>query len=417
MVDVSEIIKSDKPPTLVIEELIRKIAKERNIAIPVTSPEEIHGYAGGFVLEPKVIGVVKEVAIFDMSRYYPSLIQTFNISPETTRIVVPSGLNPIAEFSFDKKGLIPLALEELDTIRSELEDKLAQMSDVDPEYLGLKREREKIKILQNSVYGALANENFFLFSRGLAALVTSLGREGIKELIAECERARLEVYGADTDSLMVKIPFEKAEELSKDLTQHIQSYFKKKYDLPTKSYLRLKFSRYAKSVLFLSKKNYAFIDRENKLEVVGLIRQARSRFADQFQKEFYWMVLEGGNTEEIQTFLIESITKFREAPLEDIAYLTKINQPLDQYRVGSFHIRAAKNAELLYGTKWKMGDEIKLLWLKDRVVDIVGFKCDEKIPEDFREKVDYERMEEQLRSLAEPIFQILGKKTKQKTLF
>lgn len=394
----------------IIEALLAQIAKERGEELPKIDDTSKGWYEGGFVLDPPV-GIFSGVAILDFSKYYPSIMMDFNLSPEMVKFV---DSKPMLDFS--KKGLIPEALERLSKTRSELEEKLRTMNESNPEYLDTKVERERVKVTQNAMYGALANEKFSIHSRDLASFITSLGREGLKETIAECERKGFKVYYADTDSVMVEVSQEKAEELARNLAEHLQSYFKKTYQLPiTKSELRLKFSDYAKTIMFLGKKNYAFLNKEDKLKIVGLFRQAKSTFAQAFQRDLYEIALHERSTKSIQSYLKDQLEFFRAATLEDIAIQMKLNRNLDDYEVNAYHVRGIKNAEA-FGIKFKTGDVVKLLWLQGKT-DIIAFNESSDLPKNIR--IDYGRMEEQLKSLVKPILEILGKgkETKQKTLF
>jgi DNA polymerase elongation subunit (family B) len=268
------------------------------------------------------------------------------------------------------------------------------------------------------MYGALASDQFSMQSRGLASLIAALGREGIKETIADCERRGLKVLYADTDSVSVCIEYEKAEQLGRELTKHLQEYFKARYRLPIiRSEIRLKLSKYARSIIFLGKKNYALWDG-NTVEIVGLFRQARSHFAQRFQEELYGMVLKGDPLTDVKSLVEKSLVKFRHSPLEEVALHTQINQPLDKYKVASWHIRGARNSDSLLGIKFDVGDTIKLVWLKDKKTDIIGFEYEDQVAE-YEGQIDWERMEDSIRSLAKPVMEIMGKgeKTKQKTLF
>ena len=243
----------------------------------------------------------------------------FNLSPEITKIV---DSKPILDFK--KRGLIPEALEYLTKTRNELEVKLSKIKPDDQDWFRLNSDREAVKVTQNAMYGALASEQFSLKSRDLASFITSLGREGLKETITECERKGFKVLYADTDSVMAQVPFEKAEALARDLTHHLQEYFKEKYNLPISKWeLRLKFSKYAKTIIFHGKKNYALWDGKT-VEIVGLFRQARSHFALRFQEEFYGMVLKGSSLKDIQSFVDRQLVEFRQASIEEVALCTKI---------------------------------------------------------------------------------------------
>jgi DNA polymerase elongation subunit (family B) len=398
---------------LPIELLLTKIAKERGETLPKIKDITKEGgwYEGGFVLEPSV-GLFSNVAIMDFSKYYPSLMMDFNLSPEITKIVDSKPL-----LDFRKRGLIPEALEYLTKTRNELEEKLGKIKPGDQDWFRLNSDREAVKVTQNAMYGALASDQFPSKSRDLASFIASLGREGLRETISECEKKGFKVLYADTDSVMAQVPFEKVEALAKYLTHHLQEYFKEKYDLPISKWeLRLKFSKFAKTIIFHGKKNYALWDGKT-IEIIGLFRQARSHFSLRFQEEFYGMILKGTPLKDVERFVDKQLVEFRKAPIEEVALCTKINQRINQYKVASWHIKGAKNAQDLLGIKFEAEDTIKLLWLKGKP-DIIGFEYEGQIAE-FKDRIDWKRMEESLISLAKPGLEILNKEkaAKQETLF
>jgi DNA polymerase elongation subunit (family B) len=417
-----------------VEITIMRVAHQRGITIPIVKKAESResyseeSYTGGFILDPPT-GVFDDVAVLDFSRFYPSIMIDFNISPETAIVTRYDPVHPEVKFTFERTGLIPESIKVLNGYRNKIEGEIKKLGPNDPRTEKIKAERTAVKGVTNAFYGALGYDRFFLHEKGLASKTAELAREGINEVIEEARRKGHKVYYADTDSCLLGANFEEALKLSDELTDHIQQYFKKKYGLPQdRSELKLKLDQYAKSVLFLGvKKNYAkWVTWENgrtdKIEIVGLARRNRSRFSLRFMEEFYALVLRKEPVFKIQEFIADSCKRIREETFDDIAIHTNIIQDLGAYKVKSAHVRAVEFSNRVLGTNFRRGDVVKLLWIKGYPgypdQNIVAFEREKQIPRDI--KIDWDHMEEvSISTFSEPILEILGKKKEstQKTLF
>jgi len=155
--------------SILVDTALLRLARKRGVVLP-SKPEEVEeaGYEGAVVLEPPT-GIFEGVAVFDMARYYPSIIISFNISPDTLDSngdikYPPTGVS----FRSDRVGLIPEVVRTWLKLRGELEKSGAPRSKVDA-----------VKFLTNSVYGVFGHERFRLYDVRLASTVTAIGREGI----------------------------------------------------------------------------------------------------------------------------------------------------------------------------------------------------------------------------------------------
>jgi DNA polymerase elongation subunit (family B) len=186
---------------------------KRNIAVP---PKSISGYnpiEGGHVKEP-IPGMYNYVVSFDLNSLYPHIIMQYNMSPETIlndrkpNIDVDYLLNVLENdldlnipentcltatgqlFKSNVSGIIPEVIEEYYSDRSK----------VKKEMLKLEKELEKnkknkelktsigimnniqwaIKIMMNSLYGAMANKYFRYFDIRMAEAITVSGQLTIR---------------------------------------------------------------------------------------------------------------------------------------------------------------------------------------------------------------------------------------------
>tara|TARA_R110000772_G_scaffold20140_10_gene55979 strand:- start:1978 stop:4512 length:2535 start_codon:yes stop_codon:yes gene_type:complete len=228
--------------------IFRRLARN-NIAIMQSTITETENYPGGFVKDPQV-GMHDWVMSFDLNSLYPNLIIQYNMSPETLvrRSCVPN-VNPDniisglgvdipnenlavacngATFRRDKKGIIPEIVEELYSRRVKIKNEmLAEKSKLEKisnsnstEYFNtqssvarLETLQVAIKILLNSLYGALGNKYFRYFDLQVASAVTLSGQAVIRwgEKTANDYISKLlgdekdRVIAMDTDSLYINV--------------------------------------------------------------------------------------------------------------------------------------------------------------------------------------------------------------------
>ncbi len=166
--------------------LYNYITSKGMIIPPLVEREKIP-YSGGFVRN-SLVGSQKWVTTFDFKSMYPYILMVFNMSPETILkefkdgcITTPNRLF----FKNDVIGVIPSMINDLLQDREKFK-KLAK------EYYDNKELHEYydvnqyvIKILLNSLYGALGNRFFRYYTTELAEGVTKTGQYLIKRM-ADC---------------------------------------------------------------------------------------------------------------------------------------------------------------------------------------------------------------------------------------
>lgn len=228
--------------------IFRRLAK-KNVAVPFMRESRTRDFVGGYVKEPHM-GMHEWVMGFDANSLYPNLIVQYNMSPETYVIHqrVP-GLSPEkilktfeidvpdknlavaangACFRRDIKGIIPEIVEELYAKRVKIKDSMIryqkELETLDKnnsldchrlEQLIARVETEQmaIKILLNSLFGAIGNRYFRYFNMELAEGVTMSGQLVIQlaEMVANNYVASVigdktvkdRVVAGDTDSVYV----------------------------------------------------------------------------------------------------------------------------------------------------------------------------------------------------------------------
>jgi DNA polymerase elongation subunit (family B) len=208
----------------------------KGVIIPTKSPseEKTEKYKGAFVKPPQ-IGKFKWVASFDVSSLYPSLIRTFNISPETLiqernesvsiDSIVDHSFIPFSEHSDycicangsmyrrDTQGFLPKIMEEMFDERSVYKKKMIQYQ---KDYeLNPSKELEELvatyRILQeskkqclNSAYGSLGNSYFRFYDIRNAEAITYMGQAVIKTVEKHLNAYLQKVTGQDIDMILAE---------------------------------------------------------------------------------------------------------------------------------------------------------------------------------------------------------------------
>jgi len=169
-------------------------------------------YPGGYVKEPQV-GMHDWVCSFDLNSLYPSIIMQYNMSPETILLDDEPGVNVESvlagqvqntvpdtalavngtRFSTKKLGVLPSIIQEIYTervghkqkqIKAEQELELCTVKSevyaLEKRIAIAKNQQMALKILLNSLYGAMGNKWFRYFDMRIAEGITLTGQATIR---------------------------------------------------------------------------------------------------------------------------------------------------------------------------------------------------------------------------------------------
>lgn len=171
--------------------------------------EELGSIPGGLVL-PTIPGLYKNVVVFDFSGMYPSLIMTFNISPE---VLVGANKSPLANrnvevngiaFSTHKVGMMVEVEQKLKNWRKQYKMKVASTTRSMHTYYYVLQ--DSIKQLMNSMYGVLSYIGFLLYDPRVGTTITTLGQKMLDYIKSYAESHGYKVLYGDTDSIFIKFP-------------------------------------------------------------------------------------------------------------------------------------------------------------------------------------------------------------------
>lgn len=212
-----------------VETFVMRLARGRDHRFPTRHRvEDVAAFRGALVLEPRASGLIRErVHVCDFSAMYPSIVQSWNLSPETLRERPPRPFYPsylkhldrawkppprpddCAEapgngvwFAQEPRGLLPEVLDSFLALRREWSERKATLPPNTPEWVAADRKSTAYKVMANSVFGVASSPLSRLHTRAVGEGITRTGAWLLqKTLDAAGSRfgSRAVIYG-DTDS-------------------------------------------------------------------------------------------------------------------------------------------------------------------------------------------------------------------------
>jgi len=447
---------------------------------------KVDAVMGGYVKPPQV-GGHDWVVSFDLNSLYPNIIVQSNISPECllddptirypqgpdhylykhnrkeqaceTYSVTAAGI----PYSKDKQGVIPSIISEFyadrKTIKKEMLSAQSEYEKTKDQSLvnkinQLENNQMAIKILLNSLYGALGNKYFKYFNFALAESVTLTGQTVIRwaeQAINDEMNELLDTYkdyviAIDTDSVYINMgpivkkfnPKDPVKFLDKICQEHFEPILKKAYDeffYVTNGYEpRMEMSRevIADRGIWTAKKRYILNVHnsegvqyaEPKLKIMGIeaIKSSTPQVVRDKFKEIFKVMIES-DEKTTQDFIAQFKKDFFSMRAEDISFprgvqnLDKFSDRRDIYKKGTpIHVRGS----LLYNHRLmqlgldkkyesvKNGEKIKFCYLKKNnpiLENVIAFP--DRLPEEFglQQYIDYGTMFD--KTFIEPLVPIL----------
>jgi DNA polymerase elongation subunit (family B) len=458
--------------------------KHRGQIIPtfIRPPDNGTQNEGAYVKDP-VRGFQKYVVSFDANSLYPSTMITLNLSPETkmgkvikkdetTITILDANHNEhkLSNENFKKlvtkeeltiskagvlftqkrKGLIPEVVDhyyglrvkvrrELNKLKKQLSDSGSNDQHVKDEINRLNIKQQTIKVLINSVYGALGNKVFPLGDDDLARSITLTGQavaktgnkilnEYVRELCGK-DIPDISLY-SDTDSSYVtlkdaietlNITPVKNNKVTKefyDLVSKVEKHLNSKIiewgqkSLNSKD-CRFEFKRekICDAAMFLAKKRYVLhvLDDEGipcdffKYTGVEVVRTTMPKPIKPLVKKIIETMLLSQSIQQTNGILEETYDIFKSLPIEDIAFVSGIkglegkaalcdgfstakSMPA-HFKAAYYHNLLLKkmNVEQVY-EKISSGDKVRFFYVKSPNkfgIKAIGFKY--YYPKEFRE--------------------------------
>ncbi|MBS3094108.1 ribonuclease H-like domain-containing protein [Candidatus Pacearchaeota archaeon] len=330
---------------------------EKYNEIPERKPEhheltirmEREKYEGAFVFEPTA-GLYEDIAMFDFTSYWPSIIVTFNLSKstlldkkekESTEIEIKE-----RKVYFSKKiGFFPDMLKELIEKRKEYKKELNKNPDV------IKKARSNaFKLLANASYGYLGFFGARYYCPEASASATAISRKFIKETIDIINKEGYKVIYSDTDSIAF-LKNKRTNEEVKELLEKINKKLPGIMELELEDFYERGIWVTKRTGEIGAKKKYALINGKNKMKIRGFetVRRDWCKLARVTQNNVLRLILEDGNEKRALTYVQEIIKKLKERKIDkkDLMIRTQLKKPISEYKSISPHVVAAKKMKEL----------------------------------------------------------------------
>lgn len=355
-------------------------------------------YEGAIVYTP-IPGIFHGVGVFDMSRFYPSVMLAWHLSPENRQ---PDG-------TYKGEGIYQRVIRRFLILREQYDSQLKQVAleeGKDSElYKSINEQRQVVKDLLNAVYGFAGWKVSRLYDPDIAASVTRHAREALTFIKSFIESLGYKVLYGDTDSTHVLIPLIECESLEHKINDALKDYCLRQGVEPL---LKINFEKYAETAVYVpsksseeegAKKHYGqLIIFENGHEVrnkdgllgvpviKGFDRRDSSKVGRHLRSTLIEMIVRN-QVDKVSAFVAEEVKKIREGfwKYDDISIAVGLHHDLDKYDVQTDYVRGSIYANRFLGLDIQAGDTVHLLPVK-RVpgyppTDVLCYISEDNIPE------------------------------------
>ena len=326
---------------------------KQQVEYPKTAYNLLQADRGGMVYQP-TIGLHSHVAEIDFISMYPSIMEHFNISPETVGKGSENGtFVPELEMTIDQdqRGLVPDTLQPLLEKRIKLKQELAGMNPKDARYLPYQARSSAHKWLLVTCFGYLGYKNARFGRIEAHEAVTAYGREALLRAKEAAEDLGYRVLHMYVDGLWVQ----------KGGASQIADFQPLLEEILDRTGLPTSLEGVYRWIAFLSSRPDPRVPVSNryfglfqngtyKVRGIEVRRDDTSRWVKNIQLEMLNLLAKapdaGKLTEQlpqIHALLQDRLATLRESkvPLEDLLVSQKISRTLEEYKVPSPAARAA----------------------------------------------------------------------------
>ncbi len=315
-------------------------------------------FEGGFVLPPEK-GLHENVIALDFSSMYPTIMISFNISPDTfveARGAEPESnlhIAPEVGYAFRKTpdGFFKRIMSDLIARRRAIKAEMKKHDKKSGQYRLLDIQQQSIKILTNSFYGYTGWSAAKFYKRECAEATTAWGRHFIKRTVEVAEKLGFDVIYGDTDSIFAKLPlapdaaakegdikaatWEKAREVSARISE----------ELP----LELEIQDFFKAIFFTGKKKrYAALTDKGEIIVRGLeVRRGDwCELAKEVQTKVIELILKQKDPEAAAKYAKTAIQDVKEGKIsiDQLTIYKTLTRKISSYETKQAHVMAAERA-------------------------------------------------------------------------
>jgi DNA polymerase I len=338
-----------------VDSFLVKQAHRTGELIPARIEQPFYTYRGALVLEPQT-GLHSNIVVLDFSSMYPTLMEKYNLSPDT--LVRPGEsvseesvfVIPEVKHRFRKEpdGFYRIVLLALIQERNTIKKEMAKLEEQSIRYRVLRERERAVKITTNACYGYAGWAGARWYAKEVAESATALGRDVINKTIEKAESLGLRAIYGDTDSIFVGD--------DPDKVRQVQDWAEREFGLDIRR--ERKFVR----VLFTeAMKRYAGLLQDGSLDIAGLevVRGDWSDIARQVQEQVLTRILRDQSTEKAVEDVRTTIRRLRngEVPLADLTIRKTLTKPIEDYAVRTPHVEVARQL-VRQGWDLTVGDKV-----------------------------------------------------------
>ncbi len=365
-----------------VEALLLSEAFKRGELVPQRREGRAESYEGGFVLPPKK-GLHENVISLDFSSMYPSIMLSFNISPDT--FVPPEAVKNKDDFyiapevghAFRKHpdGFFKQILSELVEKRREIKRRMEEVAEKEgkdsQEARILDVQQHCLKILTNAFYGYTGWSAAKFYRKECAEATTAWGRYFIKKAIKMAESLGFDVIYGDTDSIFAKLSGEATKEEIIKRAKELATAISSEWELA-----KLEIKEFFKTIFFTGKKKrYAALTEDGEIVVRGL--EARRgdwcELAKEVQMKVIEIILRRKDAKLAAEYVRDVIEDLRSGkiPIEKLIIYKTLTKKIEGYETKQAHVvaaKVAKDANVIY----EIGSKIPYVIVCETVLGAAG---------------------------------------------
>ena len=344
-------ITRDGMSQLVETYILHNLEKYNEIAEKRPNHDEIEErrgrekYEGAFVFQP-IPGLYENLAMFDFTSYWPSIIVTYNLSKtsflgkEKQKDAFEVDLGREKVYFSKKPGFFSLMLAEI--IEKRKKEKREYKKNPN-NYT--KARSNAYKLLANASYGYQGFFGARYYCPEASAATTAISRDFIKNIINKTNDEKYKVLYADTDGfafLLNKHSKKQTLDFLKELNKNLPGI------------MELELEDFYKRGLWVSKrasesgakKKYALITEKGVMKIRGFetVRRDWCPLARKLQSEVLKLILEDGKETRALELVKKVLKNLKERKIEreEIMIHTQLKKPISEYKAITPHVIAAQ---------------------------------------------------------------------------
>ena len=333
-------------------EKYNEIAEKRALNDEIALRRQREKYEGAFVFQPTP-GLYENLAMFDFTSYWPSIIVTYNLSRSTflkdeeeikkqlkEKTVQEVNIDNKTHYFSKKPGFFPLMLKDIIEKRKKFKKEYQK----DPNPL-TKAISNAYKLLANASYGYQGFFGARYYCPEASASTTALSRDLTKNTIDLINKEGYEVIYSDTDSIAFKLNKHSKQE-TLNLLEKINKNLPGIIELDLEDFFVRGIWVTKRTGEFGAKKKYALLNEKGKLKIRGFetVRRDWCNLARELQDSVLDLILKEGNADKAFELVKETIEKIKERkiPKERLKIKTQLKKPIEEYKSISPHVTIAK---------------------------------------------------------------------------